>query len=84
MILHKLDTLIEATLVKPIQVCKVDLQPAQPAPTQRLSLGEHEETTAQVIADMIQVWLDWVSTASKVDVMWEVHCVRQELQKEGA
>lgn len=79
MVLNKLYSLIEATLVESAQVCQMDLQPPQTTLTKGLGLGEEEEPTRKIVTDVVQVWRDGVCSATEVHVVREVELVAQEL-----
>lgn len=83
MVLYKLYSLVETTLVEPAQVGEMDLQPSQATFTERLSLGEEKESTRKIVANVVQVWWDGVCSATEVHVVGEVEFVTQELKSEG-
>lgn len=80
-VLHEGDTLLEATLVETVQVCKVHLQPPETALAQRLRLAEHKQSTTQVIPYVGQVRRDRVCTTTEVDVVRHVDSISQELER---
>jgi len=79
MVLNKLDSLVEAALVKSAQVGQMDLQPLQATFTKGPGLGEAKKPTRKIITDLVQVWWDWVCSTTKVHVVGEVEFICQEL-----
>jgi hypothetical protein len=58
----------------------MDLQPPQATFTEGLGLGEEEESTRKIVADVVQVWRDRVCSATEVHIVGEVELITQELQ----
>ena len=81
MVVDKLDALVEARLVVPVQVGQVDFQPPQTPRAERLRLSEEEQPAAEVVADVAQVRRDGICAPTEVDVMREVDGVAKELEK---
>src|ERR1700722_18423302 len=81
MVCYKLFALVKVCLVKPVQVREVNLEPAEPALTERLFLAELEQAPAEVVPNMVQVWRDRIRAASEVEVVWEVQRVAEELKQ---
>lgn len=80
MVVHPGDTLVEAGLVVTVQVGQMDLQPAQSTLAQRLSLGKLQQPSTQIIANMVQIGRDGVSTSTEIDVVREIQGITNELR----
>mmetsp|Transcript_10168 Transcript_10168/g.22875 ORF Transcript_10168/g.22875 Transcript_10168/m.22875 type:complete len:291 (+) Transcript_10168:970-1842(+) len=68
--------LLKRELVLAQQVGKADFQPPQPVRAERTRFRKHEEATADVVTDMVQMRRDGVSTASKIHVVREEDLLR--------
>ena len=73
------DTLVEASLVVTVQVGQVDLQPSETTFAERLALRELEETTTQIVIEMVQVGRNGVCASTEIDVVGQVYGVTKEL-----
>jgi hypothetical protein len=78
-LMHKLHTLIEVSLVEAGQVSAMNLKPTETALAEGLSIGEEQQSARQIITNMVQVGRNRVCTATEVKVVWEVECIGQEL-----
>ena len=79
MLLHKLHPLIKRTLIVPIQIRQMDLQPPQPTFSKGLCLAKFHQPATEVVSHLVEVWGERVGPASEVDGVWEVECVVEEL-----
>lgn len=61
----------------------MNLQPSQSPRTQRLSLGKLKQTSTQIITNVVEMWWDRISTASKINVMRLIECIAKKLELIG-
>jgi hypothetical protein len=68
-------------LVVAIKIGQMNFEPPKALNTQRLTLRKNEQRTAQVIANVVQMWRNGVCTAAEVQVVGHVDSIAQELEK---
>ena len=78
-IMNELDTFFEGSLVITVQVSTVDLQPPQTSLSERPRFTELQQPTTEVVADMVQVRGDRISTTAEIKIVRHVDGVTQEL-----
>ena len=66
---HKFHALVKTSLVKPIQVGKMNLKPTQTAFAERFCFCKLQKATGQVIANVTQMRGNGVRASTEIDVM---------------
>lgn len=78
-LMNEFDTFVEGGFVVPVEIGKMDLEPAKTASAERLGFAEEEEATGKIVSNMIQVRRKGVCTATEVQIVGEVESVTDEL-----
>ena len=68
-------TLAETGLVITEHVGEVDSQPAQTSFAKRLAISEHEQATAEIVADVVKMRRHRIRATSEVHVMREIEAL---------
>ena len=77
-------SLVKARFIEAPDVCEMDLQPSQTGDTKRAFVSKLEQATAEIIADVVEMGRDRISSASEIEVVREVELVREELHRKPA
>ena len=68
-------------LIVTIKIGQMNFEPPKALNTQLLALRKNEQSTAQVIANVVQMGRNRVCTATEVQVVGHVDGIAQELEK---
>ena len=79
MLVDESDSVVEAGLVETVQVGQVDLEPSETAFAERFRFCEFEQTTREIITDVVQMGREGVGTSTEIDVVGEVEGISEEL-----
>lgn len=72
-------SIFETSFVETTKIRKMNLQPLESVFTQWFPIIKLQEPPRKVVSNVVQIWRDWVSTASEINVMRKVEFVMQEL-----
>ena len=80
MVLRKLDTLIETSLIETIQASQMNLQPSQTRFSEWSSFRKSNQPSTKVITNMVEMRRDRVSATTEVDVVRKVERIVEKLR----
>lgn len=80
MLINPFSSVVKVGFVVAVEIGEVDFEPAKTAFAERFGFVECEETTAEVVSDVVEMCWDRVGASPEIEVMREVECVVKELK----
>lgn len=74
-------SLIETGFVETAHIGQMDLEPPETTDAQGTLVSEFEETTGEIVADVVQIGRDGVRSAAEIEVVREVEFIGEELDE---